>query len=190
MLKTVRQVLFSSGLQSPKWTAMETQSSDYEMRQYEPAKWVSTEVTSMKDWDSAVSTGFMRLFNYIQGNNAKNVKVEMTAPVTTYIEPGAGPSCESTMTISFYIPPEHQDDPPQPSESSVFVTERPQTTVYVRSFGGYANSEKNQEQISQLSERLKQDGKLFNEDVYYTAGYDSPFKPLNRHNEVWLIVKQ
>lgn len=190
MLKTVKQALFSSGIETPKWTAMETPSTDYEMRQYDPAKWVSTEVTSMKDWQSAVSTGFMRLFGYIQGNNENKVKVEMTAPVNTYVEPGAGPACESTITVSFYIPAEHQADPPKPSESNVFVTERPQTTVYVRSFGGFTNAEKNQEQILQLSECLKRDGKLFNENIYYTAGYDSPFKLLNRHNEVWLIAQQ
>ncbi|KAG8582901.1 hypothetical protein GDO81_008219 [Engystomops pustulosus] len=132
----------------------------------------------------------MRLFGYIQGNNEKKVKVDMTAPVTTYIEPGAGPSCESTITVSFYIPTEHQDDPPKPSESNVFVTERPETTVYVRCFGGFTNGAKNQEQILQLSESLKRDNKLFNENIYYTAGYDSPFKLLNRHNEVWLIAKQ
>ncbi|XP_073431830.1 heme-binding protein 2 [Dendrobates tinctorius] len=190
MLKTVKQALFSSELQTPKWTAMETTSPDYEMRQYEPAKWVSTELMTVKDWDSAVSTCFMRLFSYIQGNNEKKVKVEMTAPVTTFIEPGTGPACESTITVSFYIPPEHQDDPPKPSENKVFVTERPQTTVYVRSFGGFANGMKNQEQILQLSECLKRDGKLFDESIYYTAGYDSPFKLLNRHNEVWLIAKE
>ncbi|XP_040285147.1 heme-binding protein 2 [Bufo bufo] len=189
MLKTVKQVLFSSGIQMPNWTAIET-STDYEIRQYEPAKWVNTKVTSMKDWDSAISTGFMRLFNYIQGNNEKKVKVEMTAPVTTYVEPGAGPACESTITISFYIPPENQDDPPTPSESNVFVTERPETTVYVRSFAGFTNGAKNQEQMLKLSECLKRDGKVFDENNFYTAGYDSPFKLLNRHNEVWLIAKQ
>uniref|UniRef100_A0A452HW11 Uncharacterized protein n=1 Tax=Gopherus agassizii TaxID=38772 RepID=A0A452HW11_9SAUR len=65
---------------------------------YEPAKWVATPVKSM-DYDSAVSTGFMKLFNYIQG-----MKIEMTAPVTFHVEPGAGPFCESTITVSFYIP--------------------------------------------------------------------------------------
>ncbi|XP_069829848.1 heme-binding protein 2 [Dendropsophus ebraccatus] len=190
MLKTVKQALFSTEIQTPKWTPVETPSSDYEVRQYEPAKWVSTEVTEVKDWDSAVSTCFMRLFGYIQGNNEKKVKVDMTAPVNTYTQPGAGPTCESTMTVSFYIPPEHQEDPPKPSESNVFITERPQITVYVRSFGGFTNNAKNQEQIQQLSECLKRDGKLFDENNYYTAGYDSPFKLVNRHNEVWLIAEQ
>ncbi|KAM9316004.1 heme-binding protein 2 [Gastrophryne carolinensis] len=189
MLKTVRQALFSSGLEIPKWTAFESQASDYETRQYEATKWVSTEVPSV-DWDSAVRPGFMRLFNYIQGNNDKKIKVAMTAPVTTYIQPGAGPACESSITVSFYIPNEHQEDPPKPLEDNVYIEERAQTTVYVRSFGGFTSGEKNREEILQLSESLRRDGKLFDESVYYTAGYDSPFKLFNRHNEVWLIAKQ
>ncbi|XP_073483462.1 heme-binding protein 2 [Aquarana catesbeiana] len=190
MFNKMKQVLFSSGIENPKWKALETQSSDYELRQYEPAKWVSTEMSSVKEWDSAVSTGFMRLFSFIQGNNEKKMSVAMTAPVTTYVQPGEGPACESTITVSFYIPSEQQSDPPKPSESNVFITERPELTVYVRSFGGFTNAAKNQEQILQLSECLKRDGKAFDENVYYTAGYDSPFKLLNRHNEVWLLAKQ
>ncbi|XP_075453941.1 heme-binding protein 2 isoform X2 [Ascaphus truei] len=189
MLKTVTQALFSSGLELPKWTAVGNEASDYETRQYEPAKWASTGVACARDWDTAVSTGFMRLFNYIQGNNDKKLKIEMTAPVTTYVTPGAGPSCESTITVSFFVPPEQQADPPKPSENNICIEERAQTTVYVRSFGGFTNAAKNQEQLLQLSESLKRDGKLFDENVYYTAGYDSPFKLFNRHNEVWLIAQ-
>ncbi|KAM4694972.1 heme-binding protein 2 [Discoglossus pictus] len=189
MLKTLKQALFSSGLELPKWTSLGNESSDYEIRQYEPAKWVSTAVPSMRDWDSAISTGFMRLFNYIQGNNEKKQKIEMTAPVTTYVEPGAGPACESTITVSFYVPTEQQDDPPKPSEANVFIEQRAQMTVYVRCFGGFTNATKNQEQLLQLSELLKRDGKSFDENVYYTAGYDSPFKLFDRRNEVWLIAK-
>ncbi|KAM5163752.1 heme-binding protein 2 isoform 1-T2 [Mantella aurantiaca] len=188
MFNMVKQVLFSE-IENPKWKAMEKQSSDYELRQYEPAKWVSTDVSSAKDWDSAVSTGFMRLFRYIQGNNEKKMSVNMTSPVTTYVQPGEGSSSESTFTISFYIPSEHQNDPPKPSESNVFIAERPETIVYVRSYGGFTTGAKNQEEILQLSECLKRDGKVFDTNVYYTAGYDSPFKLLNRHNEVWLIAK-
>uniref|UniRef100_A0A8C3RKV7 Heme-binding protein 2 n=1 Tax=Chelydra serpentina TaxID=8475 RepID=A0A8C3RKV7_CHESE len=163
-------------------------ASDYEVRQYEPANWVATPVKSM-DYDSAVSTGFMKLFNYIQGKNEKGMKIEMTAPVTCHVEPGAGPFCESTITVSFYIPSVHQADPPKPSESDIFFENRPAMTVFVRSFGGYSSATKNQEELLTLAESLKRDGKVFDEKVYYTAGYDSPFKLLNRHNEVWLIKR-
>nr|XP_034964767.1 heme-binding protein 2 isoform X1 [Zootoca vivipara] len=188
MLKTIKQALFSTGLEMPKWTALPNQASDYEIRQYEPAKWVCTSVKTV-DWDSAINTGFTKLFNYIKGKNEKGVKIDMTAPVTCYVQPGAGPFCESTTTVSFYVPPQHQANPPKPSEADVFIEMRPAITVFVRSFGGFANAKKNQDEILALAESLKRDGKTFQEKVYYTAGYDSPFKLLNRHNEVWLIRK-
>lgn len=56
----------------------------------------------------------------------------MTAPVTCRVVPGDGPACESEFTVSFYIPEEHQDSPPQPGDSDVFVEERKELTVYVR----------------------------------------------------------
>ncbi|KAM8946402.1 heme-binding protein 2 [Pelodytes ibericus] len=189
MFKTVKQALFSSGLENPKCTTVVHEASEYETRQYEATKWVSTAVESLKDWDSAVSTGFMRLFKYIQGSNEKEVKIEMTAPVTTFIQPGAGPACESSITVSFYIPSEHQNEPPKPTDANIFIEERPKTTVYVRCFGGFTSEAKNREQLLQLSESLKRDEKSFEENIYYTAGYDSPFKLFNRHNEVWLVAK-
>uniref|UniRef100_A0A8D0L912 Heme-binding protein 2 n=1 Tax=Sphenodon punctatus TaxID=8508 RepID=A0A8D0L912_SPHPU len=188
MLKTIKQALFSTGLEMPKWTAMPNQTSDYEVRQYEPAKWVSISLKSM-DWDSAVNAVFMKLFNYIQGNNEKKLKIEMTAPVTCYVESGAGPMCESTFTLSFYVPSEYQEEPAKPSEPDIFIENRPEITVFVRSFGGFASSTKNQEAALALAESLKRDGKVFEDNVYYTAGYDSPFKLFNRHNEVWLIKR-
>uniref|UniRef100_A0A8C5QFX2 Heme-binding protein 1 n=2 Tax=Leptobrachium leishanense TaxID=445787 RepID=A0A8C5QFX2_9ANUR len=189
MFKTVKQALFSSGLQSPTCTALENEGSEYETRQYEAAKWVSTGIGTLNDWDSVTGSGFMRLFNYIQGNNEKKVKIDMTVPVTTFIQPGEGPACESSLTMSFFIPNEHQEEPPKPSDVNVFIEERPQMTVYVRTFGGFTNAAKSQEQLLLLSESLKKDGKSLDENVYYTAGYDSPFKLMNRRNEVWFIAK-
>ncbi|XP_061479966.1 heme-binding protein 2 [Rhineura floridana] len=188
MLKSIKQALFSTGLEMPKWTALPNQAFDYEIRQYEPAKWVCTSVKTM-DWDSAINTGFTKLFNYIKGKNEKGIKIDMTAPVTCYVQPGAGPFSESTTTVSFYVPSQHQANPPKPSEADVFIETRPAITVFVRSFGGFANAKKNQEEILALAESLKRDGRSFQEKVYYSAGYDSPFKLLNRHNEVWLIKK-
>lgn len=59
-------------------------------------------------------------------------KVEMTAPVSCLIEPGAGPACESTFTVSFYIPEEHQADPPKPTDPDVFIENRQEVTLFVR----------------------------------------------------------
>jgi len=29
----------------------------------------------------------------------------------------------------------------------------------------------------------------FNSDMFYTAGYDSPFRLIDRHNEVWVSIQ-
>lgn len=58
-----------------------------------------------------------------------------------------------------------------------------------RSFDGFSSGQKNQEQLLTLASILREEGKVFDEKVYYTAGYNSPFKLLDRNNEVWLIQK-
>ncbi|MBN3306049.1 heme-binding protein 2 [Amia ocellicauda] len=188
MLKTIQRALFSSGLQEPKWKPIETTAQDYEIREYEQTKWASTAVSGMQ-YDAALNTGFMRLFRYIQGNNEKKAKIEMTAPVTCLVDPGAGPFCETTFTTSFYVPEEHQADTPKPSDPDVFIEDRKTLTVFVRTYGGFSNEQKSREELLQLIESLRRDGQQFVEEQYYTAGYDSPFKMLNRHNEVWLLKK-
>ena len=60
------------------------------------------------------------------------MKIKITAPVTSYVEPGSGPFSESTVTISLYIPSEQQSDPPRPAESDVFIEDRAEMTVFVR----------------------------------------------------------
>ncbi|XP_016351738.1 heme-binding protein 2-like, partial [Sinocyclocheilus anshuiensis] len=130
MLKAIGQTLFSSGLQHPKFTAQQSKGEDYEVRTYHTTNWVSTAMTGMEQ-DPALGTGFRRLFKYIQGNNDKKCKVEMTAPVSCLIEPGAGPACESTFTVSFYIPEEHQADPPKPTDPDVFIENRKEVTLFV-----------------------------------------------------------
>uniref|UniRef100_UPI00026BAC6A HEME-BINDING PROTEIN 2 n=1 Tax=Homo sapiens TaxID=9606 RepID=UPI00026BAC6A len=181
----------AQAVETPGWKAPEDagpQPGSYEIRHYGPAKWVSTSVESM-DWDSAIQTGFTKLNSYIQGKNEKEMKIKMTAPVTSYVEPGSGPFESSTITISLYIPSEQQFDPPRPLESDVFIEDRAEMTVFVRSFDGFSSAQKNQEQLLTLASILREDGKVFDEKVYYTAGYNSPVKLLNRNNEVWLIQK-
>ncbi|KAM9704255.1 heme-binding protein 2 [Menidia menidia] len=189
MLKAVGQALFSTGLQNPKFTAEEKkEGQDYEIRTYQAAKWVSTSVSGMQSEDAG-KTGFRRLFNYIQGNNQNKVKVEMTAPVTFRVVPGAGPACESQFITSFYIPDEHQASPPPPSDPEVFLEDRKEFTAYVRTYGGFANENTKREELQKLLDSLKRDGVEYVDHPYYTAGYDSPFKLTNRRNEVWILKK-
>ncbi|KAM9354213.1 heme-binding protein 2 [Pholidichthys leucotaenia] len=188
MLKALGQTFFSSGLQNPKFTAGEKKGDDYEICTYHATKWMSTTLSGMQ-LDSAMSAGFHRLFNYIQGNNKSKVKVEMTAPVTCHVVPGAGPACESRFTVSFYVPEEHQTSPPEPNNPEVFVENRKEFTAYVRTYGGFSNDDMKREELLKLVESLKRDGVEFVDKPYYVAGYDSPFKLTNRRNEVWVLKR-
>lgn len=189
MLKAVGQALFSSGLQNPKYTEDKEKERDYEIRTYHATKWVSTTLSGMQ-WDAAMNTGFRRLFNYIQGKNQNKVSVDMTAPVSCRVDPGVGPACESQFTVSFYIPEEHQDNPPEPSDPEVFVEHRKEFTAYVRGFGGFSNETMKRDELLKLMESLQRDGVQYMDQPFYAAGYDSPFKLVNRKNEVWVLKKE
>ena len=135
--------------------------------------------------------GFMRLFDYIEGENVKKAKIPMTAPVAVEIQPGQGPFCKNNFTINFFIPFEDQDNPIAPTNKDVYISTLPKLCAYVIAYGGYSNIDEIQKYSEELGEALVKDGlgDTFRKDVFFYAGYDSPFKPLNRHNEIWYIRK-
>ena len=95
-------------IESAPYTVVEVKDG-YEIRDYPASKWVSTDGYDLHVHDSQQADDmFQKLFNYIDGQNAEGVKIDMTAPVTIFIIPGAGPNCESNFTMSFYIPDVHQ----------------------------------------------------------------------------------
>ena len=103
----------------------------YEERVYPAQKWIRTQLLHTSK-DAASSTMFWKLFNYISGQNDKKIKIPMTAPVSILIDPGAGPNCESTFSMAFYIPAEFQEDTPRPTDPDVSIEERDEITVYAR----------------------------------------------------------
>ncbi|WAR25182.1 HEBP2-like protein, partial [Mya arenaria] len=161
---------------------------EYEEREYAATEWVSTQQTNM-DYEKASYTMFERLFKYIKGANEKKKPIKMTCPVVNRIIPGAGPACESNFTMSFFVAP-IQKPAPAPTDPSVFLNNAPRFTAYVRQFSGYAMTyDVWRDQAVALAKALKVDGVEFRTDMYWTAGYDSPFELFNRHNEVWFLGK-
>uniref|UniRef100_A0A8C3TI62 Uncharacterized protein n=1 Tax=Catharus ustulatus TaxID=91951 RepID=A0A8C3TI62_CATUS len=93
MIKSFKQTFLSLDLQSPRWSSVE----DYELRQYETAKWVSTVIRG-ETQKEAMRQGFWKLFHYIQGKNEKEVKIDMTVPVTCLVKSGC-----TDFKISFFV---------------------------------------------------------------------------------------
>eukprot|EP00954_Amorphochlora_amoebiformis_P014431 1129726-Amorphochlora_amoeboformis.AAC.1 len=115
---------FCHGIDCPKYTVtgnFGNDSNTLEVRKYPTALWTSTDVKANNE-DTALMTGFGRLFSYISGANAKKEKVDMTSPVMCRVkEVGQGPFCNTTFTVSFFVPFKHQEDAPQPTDPSVYL---------------------------------------------------------------------
>ncbi|XP_063436525.1 heme-binding protein 2-like [Mytilus trossulus] len=177
---------FCNKLDCPEYKVIES-SSGYELREYTATHWVSTALAGI-DYSKASSEMFMKLFAYIQGKNAKKEKIAMTAPVLVRLIPGQGPACESNFTMSFFMS-NKVADPPAPTDSTVTLKSAPTFRAYVRQFGGYYR--KIEDWIKEAQELIKSinDPSKYHTEFYFTAGYDSPFRIFNRHNEIWFISK-
>jgi len=173
---------FCRKLDCPKFTLL-NKTENFEVRKYEASRWASTSVENLHDLTSAMRTGFMRLFDYISGNNEGGQKIAMTCPVRTKIVPGDGPFCEDTFTISFMVP-FSVEVAPKPLDANVFLEEDPESEQYVSHFGGYASNDDWQKCLQDLTSAVGEEP--HKTGYHYTAGYDSPFQFWNRHNECWL----
>lgn len=134
----------------------------------------------------------MRLFNYISGDNKAKKKIDMTVPVATKVELAKGENKTNRYTMLFFVPFEYQKSPPQPTNPLVSIITLGPVCAYVRSYGGYSWDAKEKYNVRMLIKSLEMDKiKDYTDpnEVYFTGGYDSPWKLFFRHNEVWLLQK-
>ena len=135
----------------------------------------------------AAPIGFRRLFHYIDGGNEEGIKIPMTSPVVTEIDPSKGPFCKSNFTISFFVPHEFHSSPPRPSDDAVYIDCMPSTVFYVAESGGFKMDDFSVSRMAkELQDHLDEDDARYKNDTFYFAGYDPPFRLKRRHNEVWL----
>lgn len=128
---------------------------------------------------------FFRLFGYLGGNNIQGVRMNMAAPVSIeYVKNGT----DVVLSGCFLVERRHQQQPPEPTDSSIKIKERPEMNVLTRKFGGYATSDSVWlRETAALKAILTAAGKEVRSDLMYWNAYDAPFKFWNRRNEVWLL---
>lgn len=164
----------------------------YEIRRYNSSVWMSTSSIQDISLVDATRTGFLRLFDYIQGKNSYEEKIEMTAPVITEVSPSDGPFCESSFTVSFYVPKENQANPPP--AKGLHVQRWKPTYVAVRQFNGFVTDSNVGEEAAALQASLAdtiwaaaiEKSRPDSTTVYTVAQYNSPFEFDNRVNEIWM----
>jgi len=185
---------FCHDLDCPSFSTR-TVDNGAEVRDYDALQWASTVVET----DSATDAGsiaFQRLFGYISGANEDSQKIDMTAPVLNYIQPGAGPNCNSTFVVSFFVPWVYQTEegPPKPTSDDVYIETKELGEFAVSSFGGFANDQDMVQEAVALTSDIDESKEIdFSDDAamgnYYFVAYDSPYTLMNRHNEDWIGVK-
>ncbi|KAK4420625.1 Heme-binding protein 2 [Sesamum alatum] len=165
----------------------------FEIRRYNSSMWMTTKPIDDVSFVSATRTGFRQLFDYIQGKNDNQQKIEMTAPVITEVTPSDGPFCASSFAVSFYVPKQNQQNPP--SAKGLHLQKWGVTYVAVRQFGGFLADEDVGEEAAALyasvagtvwSDAIEKSHAGDSATDYIVAQYNSPFEFRNRVNEIWL----
>jgi hypothetical protein len=146
------------------------------------SKWVSTKmIASCENIETNKKTLFQRLFAYISGQNDKNQKIDMTAPVLTEVI-NMGQSCQIKMR--FLIPKVLQNNTPVPTGDAV-LEQFSEMTVAVNQFSGLATMNDYIAHHALLVQRLGNDAVQYDTTTMLTAGYNAPYQIINRTNEVW-----
>lgn len=153
---------------------------DFEVRSYDAALFTSVEMDSGSYKD--VSTkGFRILAGYIFGNNDKEEKIAMTTPVTMDLK--------DTMIMRFMVPSNYKkEELPKPTDTSIIIEEMPARVVAAIRFSGWADDEKIEKHRLELVNALKNEG-LEYQGGFTFMGYNAPFDPVNRRNEVMVELK-
>ncbi|KAI9083167.1 hypothetical protein K1719_034900 [Acacia pycnantha] len=166
----------------------------YEIRRYNSTVWASPPPFLDTSLVEATRTGFARLFDYIQGKNAYNQKIEMTAPVVIEVAPSDGPSSESLFVVSFYVPRKNQANPPP--ASGVIVGRVKPVYAAVRKFSGFVRDNNVGKQVAALkasiagtewSSAIEKSQRGGHGSVYCVAQYNAPFEFDDRVNEIWFL---
>ncbi|XP_076584497.1 uncharacterized protein soul5l isoform X1 [Chaetodon auriga] len=168
--------------------ALVCKTDEYEVRHYSPTRWVSTDAEAYFMGVGA-AMAFRRLFQYISGANEGGIQMEMTAPVLVKIPEETKLWEPAVYTLNFPLPAAYQDKPPTPTSDKLYFTEMPEMDVYVRSYGGWMLSVTSKLHAHLLTKELERVRASYNHSYHYGVGYDSPFKLLDRHNEVWYVAE-
>merc|ERR1712241_406726 len=161
----------------------------FEERNYEGGiKWVCTKsvIIDVTDNDNGM---FQKLFNYITGSNSENINIDMTTPVSTKWQNGQitdGSSIEHEMC--FYLNKAHQNNPPKPTSSDVYIVTSPAMTVYTRKISHRMNHQEWMDESSALDKMIASLGFEAKSDEIYVNGYSDPMS-INQRNELWKIKK-
>lgn len=176
-----------AGYETAAYTVLQSDST-FELRDYPELKVVAT---AMDADGSGRDDRFMRLFRYIDGDNAASQKVAMTTPVfMTGGSPGDG-AAAAAGKMNFVVPADvAAAGAPAPKAENVVLETLPARRVAVIRFAGNSNPGKEKEKLAELRAWMEARG-LVAAGEPFLAYYDPPWTPgPMRRNEVLVPVKK
>ena len=171
----------------------------FEIRAYPPLTVART--SAGEDRDTAVRTGFGRLFDYISGENAPAEDIAMTAPVITEAEAEGEDIAmtapvlteeaeqEGRWEVMFVLPDGMTPDTaPRPTNPAVEIAQIPARRVAVVTFSGILDETDIAENRRRLARWLEERPERA-AGAWQSAGYNPPWTlPWFRRNEVMVPV--
>ncbi|MRR19872.1 heme-binding protein [bacterium] len=152
---------------------------EFEIRFY-PSAILATVYSDARNYRELAYPGFRKLAGYIFGGNESETKISMTSPVHMDM---------NTASMSFVMPSSFSEENlPRPDDPGVKIERTGDEYVAAIRFGGYASDR----DITNYSEKLKrllgEKGITWYGNFRY-LGYNSPFQPFGRRNEIIVSVQ-
>jgi len=131
---------------------------------------------------SGNNSQFRVLANYIFGGNDKNEQIGMTSPVNMRLS-------SMNKEMMFLMPERYEmESLPTPNSNEIDIIKMDSRKVAAIRFSGYSNSTKVKRKKQELIDILEKYDIAYT-DEFELLVYDSPYKVLNRRNEVIVILK-
>jgi hypothetical protein len=155
----------------PPYEVVQNLADDIEVRKYEAQTWISAPAGG----DNA---SFRILASYIFGDNERDQKIAMTAPVV------------SDERMSFILPEDlSEETAPSPNGQPIEFTGVPERSVATLQFSWWTNSERVKDKAQTLLETLARNG-IETIGEPFLMRYNDPWTPpFMRRNEVGIVVE-
>lgn len=161
-----------------KYTVVHSEK-EFEIRFY-PSAILATVYSDARTYSELAYPGFRKLAGYIFGGNASETKISMTSPVHMDM---------SEASMSFVMPSAYTEESlPAPDDPSVKLERTGDVYVAAIRFGGYASDKDIARNSEKLKSLLDEKGIEWYGNFRY-LGYNPPFQPFGRRNEIIVNVK-
>ncbi len=169
-------------ISQPRYIVIEKQGQ-LEIRRYQPQVLAMTSYTPQLGEERR--NAFMRLFAYINGENANEAKIAMTAPVLSW-------QANDKVWMAFVMPEETvRSGTPSPLNEKVSLKATPHQLIATNTYRWQNNTNRMLRKTQELERWLFLEDKYSAVSQVIYAGYDRPgTRPAKQRHEVMFVVQQ